>query len=201
MAANPYTGVFLSNLAVFIREIDPELAAEAEGVVRAEQREAAAAAAEGKTGGGGAPGAPGGVGAAANAGKGGGGSSGGGVVGGGFEGSVEETLSYCAAAAGTWMDFLDRGVDDWVASRLAELGASDSGGGEGGEEREGEEGKGENEEGPGSIEWPPRRCCQTSSRFLEAFVRAAEIAEAEDDEKADDGEEEDDDDEEDGSGD
>ena len=34
LAANPYTGVFLSNLAVFIREIDPELAAEAGRLLR-----------------------------------------------------------------------------------------------------------------------------------------------------------------------
>ena len=67
-------------------------------------------------------------------------------------GSVEECLAYCSKAVGCWMDFIENGVDDWVASRLARA---------------------------GEIAWPPRSCIGETSKFLAKFVQTTDAADVE----------------------
>jgi hypothetical protein len=175
LQANPYVGVFLANLAVFVREIDPAVAAEASAVAlkggdlskppkgrkkgeardKKKKKGASSSADDDEE-------EP---------------TEGTAVASGPFEGSVEEALSYAASAAGCWMDFIGQGVEDWVAERLSMLeeGGSDSeeGGSGGG-------GGGDGGSGSGGVVWPPRRCSHPEGLKLQAlFVRAADLAEAE----------------------
>ena len=178
LAANPYVGVMLANLAIFVREIDPDVAAEAKharALVPSEDGPAAAAAAS-----------PSSLSVASGPGK----KCKAAVEPdddedddkphGRFEGSVEEALAYASGSGGCWMDFIGAGVEAWVAGRLELLGEGVEGGGEGG------------------VRWPPRRCSREGQRFVDLFVAAAEVAEAEEDEEEDEEEdvEEEDDDEE-----
>uniref|UniRef100_A0A7S2GFG9 Uncharacterized protein n=1 Tax=Octactis speculum TaxID=3111310 RepID=A0A7S2GFG9_9STRA len=83
----------------------------------------------------------------------------------GYVGSVEEALTYATVAMGCWLDFLEKGVEDWVAERLASR----------------DEGK---------VEWPPRSCVGDSlSKFQSMFVQAYEVAEAAEDEDDEDDDE------------
>lgn len=107
-SANPYVGVFLSYLPIFVEEIDPSSAAEASKVTpmihtlskstssvgsieketKKKKKDVDSGAAEETQ--------PSGL----------------------FEGSVEEALSYASVAAGCWMDFIEQGIDIWVKERF-----------------------------------------------------------------------------------
>jgi hypothetical protein len=198
LAANVYVGVLLANLAIFVREIDPAIAAEAANAVPvvsdAEAAAAAAALAASCANGEAASMAAAAVGSssssssqAAPSGP----PSGAGSARerGGFAGSVEEALAYAAAAGGCWMDLLDKGCEEWAASRLAAFAYGGSDDEEDDEEEEEEEGE-DKASGMGRVEWPPRRCSKAGARFVQLFVAAAEAAEAEasDDNEEDEGE-------------
>ncbi|KAJ1627076.1 hypothetical protein T492DRAFT_1027535 [Pavlovales sp. CCMP2436] len=133
LACNPYVGVFLAHLDVYSSLIDPNLAEAALGAVAVDE-----------VNGGGGKGGKAKVARVDDAED--GESS---EPHGAYEGSVEEALAYVANGLGPWLDFLEEGVERWVASRL---------------------------EVRGEVEWPPRRCSASGARFQLAFVQAAAAA-------------------------
>ena len=68
-------------------------------------------------------------------------------------------MAYMSVAAGCWMDFLEAGIDGWVADGLERF-------------RDGDEES-------GGVLWPPRRCSTSGARFQQIFMNAAKAAEEE----------------------
>ena len=197
LEANVYVGVMLANLSIFLREIDPAIAAEAANVTPvvpdddATPSEAASSSGSSSSSSGSNKSeSTGGTAGSAKP-----SSDGSDTARGKFAGSVEEALAYAAGAGGCWMDLLEKGCEEWATSRVANFafrrdgneeesnGVKVEGGGEG-------RGSISNDEAEmGCVEWPPRRCSKAGARFVQLFVAAAETAEAEASEDEDDDDE------------
>jgi len=194
LEANVYVGVLLANLSIFLREIDPAVAAEAanvtpvvpdDDVITFDAGSSATSGSSSKSSNSKSTGDKANSSKSSNEGS--------DAARGKFAGSVEEALAYAAGAGSCWMDLLEKGCEEWASSRLANFAfEGDADADDDDDDDDGnEEGRASKEAEMGCVEWPPRRCSKAGARFVQLFVAAAETAEEEASEGEEDGDAED----------